>query len=57
MQPVLIVEAEVAAQGLAQRRVLIEAHFVEAFEFEGVEEDVRQRFMKRFDLTMQRGGG
>ncbi len=38
MQPVLIVEAEVAAQGLAQRRVLIEAHFVEAFEFEGVEE-------------------
>ena len=28
-----------------------------SFEFEGVEEDVRQRFMKRFDLTMQRGGG
>lgn len=38
MQPVLIVEGEVAAQGVAQRRVLIEAHFVEAFEFEGVEE-------------------
>ncbi len=28
-----------------------------SFVFEGVEEDVRQRFMKRFDLTMQRGGG
>lgn len=28
-----------------------------SFAFEGVEEDVRQRFMKRFDLTMQRGGG
>jgi hypothetical protein len=27
------------------------------FAFEGVEEDARQRFMKRFDLTMQRGGG
>jgi hypothetical protein len=25
--------------------------------FEGVEEDARQRFMKHFDLTMQRGGG
>jgi hypothetical protein len=28
-----------------------------SFVFEGVEEDARQRFMKRFDLTMQRGGG
>ena len=28
-----------------------------SFEFEGVQEDARQRFMKRFDLTMQRGGG
>jgi hypothetical protein len=28
-----------------------------SFEFEGVEEDARQRFMKHFDLTMQRGGG
>ena len=28
-----------------------------SFVFEGVEEDPRQRFMKRFDLTMQRGGG
>ena len=27
------------------------------FDFEGVEEDERQHFMKRFDLTMQRGGG
>ena len=27
------------------------------FVFEGVEESDRQRFMKRFDLTMQRGGG
>ncbi len=27
------------------------------FVFEGVEEEARQRFMKRFDLTMQRGGG
>ena len=27
------------------------------FAFEGVEEGARQRFMKRFDLTMQRGGG
>ena len=27
------------------------------FVFEGVEEGDRQRFMKRFDLTMQRGGG
>ena len=27
------------------------------FAFEGVQEDARQRFMKRFDLTMQRGGG
>ena len=27
------------------------------FAFEGVEEEARQRFMKRFDLTMQRGGG
>ena len=27
------------------------------FHFEGVEEGARQRFMKRFDLTMQRGGG
>jgi hypothetical protein len=25
--------------------------------FEGVEEEARQRFMKHFDLTMQRGGG
>ena len=24
--------------------------------FVGVEEDARQSFMKRFDLTMQRGG-
>lgn len=28
-----------------------------AFAFEGVDEAARQRFMKRFDLTMQRGGG
>ena len=28
-----------------------------SFAFEGVEEEARQRFMKRFDLTMQRGGG
>lgn len=27
------------------------------FVFEGVDETARQRFMKRFDLTMQRGGG
>lgn len=27
------------------------------FAFEGVADDARQRFMKRFDLTMQRGGG
>ena len=27
------------------------------FDFEGVEEGARQRFMKRFDLTLQRGGG
>jgi hypothetical protein len=26
-----------------------------SFVFEGVEEDARQRFMKQFDLTMQRG--
>ncbi len=25
--------------------------------FEGAEEDARQRFMKHFDLTMQRVGG
>ena len=28
-----------------------------SFVFEGVQEGTRQRFMKRFDLTMQRGGG
>lgn len=28
-----------------------------SFAFEGVDEAARQRFMKRFDLTMQRGGG
>ena len=28
-----------------------------SFVFVGVQEDARQRFMKRFDLTMQRGGG
>jgi hypothetical protein len=28
-----------------------------SFVFEGAEEDARQRFMKHFDLTMQRGGG
>ena len=28
-----------------------------SFVFEGVQEDARQRFMRRFDLTMQRGGG
>jgi hypothetical protein len=28
-----------------------------SFVFEGVAEEARQRFMKRFDLTMQRGGG
>ena len=27
------------------------------FVFEGVDEAARQQFMKRFDLTMQRGGG
>jgi hypothetical protein len=27
------------------------------FEFDGVAEDERHRFMKRFDLYMQRGGG
>ena len=27
------------------------------FAFEGVDEAARQHFMKRFDLTMQRGGG
>ncbi len=27
------------------------------FAFEGVESEVRQQFMRRFDLTMQRGGG
>ncbi len=27
------------------------------FAFEGVQTDARQHFMKRFDLTMQRGGG
>ena len=28
-----------------------------SFVFVGVQEDARQSFMKRFDLTMQRGGG
>ena len=28
-----------------------------SFVFDGVEEEPRQRFMKNFDLTMQRGGG
>ncbi len=27
------------------------------FAFEGVDADARLRFMKRFDLTLQRGGG
>lgn len=27
------------------------------FAFVGVQEGARQRFMKRFDLTLQRGGG
>jgi hypothetical protein len=27
------------------------------FRFEGVADDVRQRFMRGFDLAMQRGGG
>ena len=27
------------------------------FAFEGVDVELRQRFMQRFDLTMQRGGG
>lgn len=27
------------------------------FEFEGVDDEVRHRFMKRFDLYTQRGGG
>lgn len=27
------------------------------FEFDGVDDDVRHRFMKRFDLYTQRGGG
>lgn len=27
------------------------------FEFERLDEEARQRFMKRFDLTLQRGGG
>lgn len=27
------------------------------FQFEGLADDDRQAFMKRFDLTMQRGGG
>ena len=27
------------------------------FAFDGVDEAARQRFMQRFDLTMQRGGG
>lgn len=27
------------------------------FAFDGVDDAERQRFMKRFDLTMQRGGG
>lgn len=27
------------------------------FAFDGVDDVARQRFMKRFDLTMQRGGG
>lgn len=27
------------------------------FEFESISEDDRQRFMRRFDLYMQRGGG
>lgn len=27
------------------------------FAFEGVETEARQQFMRRFDLTMQRGGG
>ena len=28
-----------------------------SFVFDGVVEEARQRFMKHFDLTMQRGGG
>ena len=28
-----------------------------SFRFEGVSEEIRHRFMKRFDLYMQRGGG
>jgi hypothetical protein len=28
-----------------------------SYRFEGVADDVRQRFMKRFDLYIQRGGG
>jgi hypothetical protein len=28
-----------------------------SFVFDGVEEEPRQRFMKHFDLTTQRGGG
>jgi len=27
------------------------------FEFDGMSDDERHRFMKRFDLYMQRGGG
>ncbi len=27
------------------------------FEFEGLADEARERFMKRFDLTLQRGGG
>ncbi len=27
------------------------------FAFDGVDTEVRQQFMRRFDLTMQRGGG
>ncbi len=27
------------------------------FEFEGLADEARVRFMKRFDLTLQRGGG
>ena len=38
MQPVAIVEGEILAQGASQRAVLIEFHFVEAFELEGVKE-------------------
>lgn len=51
--------ADIAWRTLEPRRIalIVLPRLAVSFAFDGVADDVRQRFMRHFDLATQRGGG